>query len=110
VVFPNGKRITAPRPALLSELAKRVGYSYDCSCDDGRCGKCWHEDPTTGELYMFPINCAGMRPSVWRAREEEAPGVVSEIESWMPLKLRKAPEKYEEFLKTPQEEEDDSWF
>jgi len=105
VVFPNGNIVTTPRTAILSQVAEKAGYSTGCVCKNGRCGKCWHEDPATGELYMFPINCAGYVPSIFRKREESTAGVEANYESWVPLRLEPCPERFKKFMATDGESE-----
>ncbi|CAJ1350083.1 unnamed protein product [Effrenium voratum] len=100
VVFPDGKSATSPRAAILKRLAEKVGYNSGCTCTDGRCGKCWHRDPITTEVYVLPLNCAGLVPSVWRRSDEDGarPGE-ADFECWIPLKLEKAPEEFDKALK-----------
>lgn len=98
VVFPGGLQVTSPRAAILARLADKVGYDCGCRCRDGRCGKCWHKDEATGEIYVLPLNAPGVVPSVWRTSGEDqsAPGM--DYECWIPLVLQPAPEAYAEAL------------
>ncbi|CAE7246782.1 unnamed protein product [Symbiodinium pilosum] len=100
VVFPDGKSATSPRAAILKRLAEKVGYNCGCTCSDGRCGKCFHKDPATGEVYVLPLNVPGLVPSVWRRSDEGGvrPGE-AEFECWIPLRLERAPEEYEKAIK-----------
>lgn len=106
VVFPGGRQVTSPRPAILSRLAEKVGYECGCRCRDGRCGKCWHKDVATGEIYVLPINAPGVVPSVWRSTDKEGgtkPGI--DYECWVPLVLEPAPEAFQEALRAEAEQE-----
>lgn len=99
VVFPGRKSITSPRAAILQRLAEKVGYNSGCTCKDGRDPKCWYKDPATGEVYVLPLNCPGLVPSVWRKSDEAGsrPGE-AEYECWIPLRLEYAPEEYEKAI------------
>jgi ferredoxin len=98
VCFPGGKIVTAPRQANLKQVAEKAGYDSGCTCKNGRCGKCWHQDPVTGELYMLPINCPGIVPSIWRKREEDRRGQEADFEAWIPLRLEPCPKRFEKFM------------
>mmetsp|Transcript_72922 Transcript_72922/g.183775 ORF Transcript_72922/g.183775 Transcript_72922/m.183775 type:complete len:344 (-) Transcript_72922:58-1089(-) len=100
IAFPNGSIVTAPRQALLKQIAEKAGYDSGCTCKNGRCGKCWHEDPATGELYMLPINCPGIVPSIFRKRQEADRGAEADFESWVPLRLKPCPERFKRFMAT----------
>jgi len=100
VVFPDGKSITAPRTALLSRLAEKAGYDSGCTCSDGKDEKCWYKDPLTGEVYVLPLNCPGLIPSVWRtANETNARDDQMAYECWIPLRLVPAPEEFEKAMR-----------
>merc|ERR1719215_1322304 len=100
VAFPNGAIVTTPRQAVLKQVAEKAGYNSGCTCKNGRCGKCWHEDPKTGELYMLPINGVGIVPSIFRKREEARAGAEADYESWVPLRLEPCPDRFKKFMAT----------
>lgn len=95
VVFPGGLQVTSPRMAQLNRLADKVGYDCGCNCKDGKCGKCWHRCPATGEIYILPLNCGGITPSAFRKSGDQGmrPGE-GEQECWIPLVLEPAPEAF----------------
>ncbi|CAE8631888.1 unnamed protein product [Polarella glacialis] len=100
VVFPGGKQVTSPRAALLSRLAEKVGYDCGCRCTDGRCGRCWHKDTATGEVYILPLNPPGLVPSVWRDTKDKAVSPSEgQFECWVPLVLEPAPEEFGKAIK-----------
>eukprot|EP00929_Paragymnodinium_shiwhaense_P118279 TRINITY_DN90214_c0_g1_i1.p1 TRINITY_DN90214_c0_g1~~TRINITY_DN90214_c0_g1_i1.p1 ORF type:complete len:399 (+),score=118.63 TRINITY_DN90214_c0_g1_i1:85-1281(+) len=95
VVFPGGKHVTARRKQKLSILAEEIGYDCGCTCRDGRCGKCWHKDSLTGELYILPLNACGVIPSAWRAAGEDGLKQGEGLhESYCPILLEPAPEMF----------------
>jgi len=96
VMFPDGSFRTSPRIAKLKRVAEAAGYESGCTCKTGLCGNCWFRDPSTGEIYVLPLNIPGVVPSLWRAAGEYGlrPGE-GEYENWIPLRLERAPDAYE---------------
>lgn len=96
VVFPNGTYGLCPRLTKLKRVAESSGFESGCTCENGMCGKCWFRDSKTGEVYVLPLNVPGVVPSLWRKAGELGlqPGQ-GEYETWIPLRLERAPEAYE---------------
>jgi len=103
VCFPDGSTLTTPRQCPLKVAAKQVGYDSGCTCNDGSCGKCWHKDPVTGEVYVLPLSVPGYVPSVLRDKGVELSEREGQFECWIPLALVPAPEEYKKALEAEQE-------
>lgn len=99
VVFPGGKHITSPRDVSMKRLSEKVGFNSGCTCENGRCGKCWFQDRATGEIYVLPMTSPGTVPSVWREKEE-----YMKYDSWIPIVLQRAdPQLFEQALREDEE-------
>jgi len=96
VVFPDGSFGFSPRYAKLIRVAESCGYDHGCTSKTGTDKNCWFRDPSTGEVYVLPLNVPGVVPSLWRAAGEYGlrPGE-GEYENWVPLRLERATDAYE---------------
>jgi len=97
VVFPGGQHIVAPRRTKLDKVAYFAEYKCGCSCSKGTCGRCYHKDISTGELYVLPIHVSNIIPSVYEKRKEKPE--LAERVSWKPLVLEWAPEEVDKYKK-----------
>lgn len=57
VVFPEpARQVTVPPQTSLSDAALSAGHPVEYDCEDGLCGKCWHVDDRSGEIYQFCVS------------------------------------------------------
>lgn len=57
VVFPEpARRVTVPPRTKLSDAARAAGHEVEYDCEDGLCGKCWHVNDISGEVYQLCVS------------------------------------------------------